>query len=109
MLIVDMPMPRDCYSCDLGHVFDEKPYCRRLMKRVPRKGRHENCPIKGELVRCGECYYKEEKRIMDEDKLWCRKHHMYVTADWFCADGERKDLHELARTYTRASGKDGAE
>lgn len=43
------------------------------------------------VVRCRECYYKDEKRIMDEDALWCRKHHMYVTADWFCADGERKD------------------
>lgn len=44
-----------------------------------------------QVVRCGECYYKDEKRIMDEDALWCRKHHMYVTADWFCADGERKE------------------
>ena len=44
-----------------------------------------------QVVRCGECYYKDEKkRIMDEDALWCRKHHMYVTADWFCADGDRK-------------------
>lgn len=41
------------------------------------------------VVRCKECYYKDEKRIMDEDALWCRKHHMYVTADWFCADGEQ--------------------
>lgn len=42
------------------------------------------------VVRCRECYYKDEKRIMDEDALWCRRHHMYVTADWFCADGERR-------------------
>ena len=50
-----------------------------------------------ELVRCGECYYKDvHKRTFDEDRLWCRLHHMYVTADWFCADvvssqGERKE------------------
>lgn len=43
------------------------------------------------VVRCMKCYYKDEKRIMDEDALWCRRHHMYVTADWFCADGDRKD------------------
>ena len=42
------------------------------------------------VVRCRECYYKDEKRIMDEDALWCRKHHMYITFDWFCADGDRR-------------------
>ncbi len=98
MLIIDMPMQTDlvdravlyerlkewqettCDTVTLAFLHEVK----MLLFSAPR--------IKAvELVRCGECYYKEEKRIMDEDALWCRKHHMYVTADWFCADGERKE------------------
>ena len=96
MLIVDTPMPDSCTKCPMvGKDHFGQWRCNAYGGRIIRKVNFETersdwCPIKGELVRCGECYYKEEKRIMDEDALWCRKHHMYVTDDWFCSDGERK-------------------
>ena len=59
------------------------------------------------VVRCGECIH----RYVDGENVRfnvCELNHNKVQADdWFCADGEQKDLHELARSYTRASGKDG--
>ncbi len=74
---------RFCRMC--GQKIDWSEYCGWSNMPMP-----DWCHIKGELVLCGKCYYKAEKRIMDQDALWCRKHHMYVTADWFCADGDRK-------------------
>lgn len=88
MLKVDMPKKyltdaSGCVSCAM---------CKKYLPLLYRDCHKDSkgCLIKGELVLCGKCYYKDEKRIMDEDALWCRKHHMYVTADWFCADGARK-------------------
>lgn len=100
-LIVEMEMPLRC-PCELAEdnngwyapcfAYYGEPEREKEFDRCVEHGtRPDWCPIKGELVLCGKCYYKDEKRIMDEDALWCRKHHMYVTADWFCADGERKD------------------
>ena len=97
-LIVEMEMPENCKKCPLVRM-DHFGQIRcggqggRLIHLENFQAEIERpswCPIKGELVRCKQCYYKEEKRIMDEDKLWCRKHHMYVTDDWYCADGERR-------------------
>ena len=49
-----------------------------------------NCPIKGELVRCGECKH----RYVDGDNVRynvCELNHNKVQSDdWFCADGERR-------------------
>lgn len=101
-LIVDMDMPKVCITKDgyYGNCPMDRVWC--IQRNAPigtimRDAYAEMtdsipswCPIKGELVLCGKCYYKDEKRIMNEDALWCRKHHMYVTADWFCADGDRK-------------------
>lgn len=87
MLKVDMPMPKNCKVCPAK---EWGGACAITEQFDPFGGRPSWCSIKGELVLCGKCYYKDEKRIMDEDALWCRKHHMYVTADWFCADGARK-------------------
>lgn len=54
------------------------------------------------VVRCRECYYKDvHKRTFDEDRLWCRLHHMYVTADWFCADGDRQMTLKRKRVLCR--------
>ncbi len=97
-LIVEMEMPIGCTWTDENENGHHCPLldidCDCVLQEKGRKigwdEQYANCPIKGELVLCGKCYYKDEKRIMDEDALWCRKHHMYVTADWFCADGERR-------------------
>ena len=100
-LIVDMEMPTRCpcvlavdnigwfSPCFADHGIPSRT--KDFDDCIEKGTRPDWCPIKGELVLCGKCYYKDEKRIMDEDALWCRKHHMYVTADWFCADGARKE------------------
>ena len=66
--------------------------------------------VKGELVRCYKCVYWDRKTIRWDGKqniAVCNKCYEWKGADFYCADGEQKDLHELARSYTRASGKDG--
>ena len=83
-------VPKNCDDSCWGYLSGECPWSDHVDGYTMNGGRPRNCPIKGVLVLCGKCYYKDEKRIMDEDALWCRKHHMYVTADWFCADGDRK-------------------
>ena len=40
-----MEMPTGCISCDFCNPFVEEPYCRRLMKRVPKVTRLDNCPL----------------------------------------------------------------
>ena len=45
VLVEGMDMPTGCISCDFCNPFVEEPYCRRLMKRVPKVTRLDNCPI----------------------------------------------------------------
>ena len=45
ILIKGMEMPTGCISCDFCNPFVEEPYCRRLMKRVPKVTRLDNCPF----------------------------------------------------------------
>lgn len=40
-----------------------------------------------QVVRCGECKFAE----LYNGKFSCSKNWNYITADWYCADGERKD------------------
>lgn len=81
MLIVDMPMPKNCGECPFV-----TPYSRCVFignYAIDENRRAENCPIKGELVRCGECKHKDAP---------CPEYVMNgKNNDWFCADGERKD------------------
>lgn len=45
ILIKGMEMPTGCIACDFCNPFVEEPYCRRLMKRVPKVTRLDNCPL----------------------------------------------------------------
>ena len=51
---------------------------------------------KGELVRCGECKYWDEKPLIKNGKSMTRFgvcricHDGYLKADFYCADGERR-------------------
>lgn len=45
ILVKGMEMPTGCISCDFCNPFVEEPYCRRLMKRVPKVTRLDNCPL----------------------------------------------------------------
>ena len=47
------------------------------------------CKALGELVRCGECKHWEEESTFCLNKEGC--YGSETTADWFCADGERKE------------------
>ena len=92
MLIVDKPMPTNCYDCALDCCWDEgtKP-AEYAEKRKP------SCPIKGELVRCGECKYHIAYRCQNDMMLWthmCKLGHGTLGDDWFCADGERKEKED---------------
>lgn len=48
-----------------------------------------NPKIKGELIRCKDCKYKEAEEI---GMVYCSiPIDGWVSEDWFCADGERKE------------------
>ena len=93
MLIVDMEMPKDG-GCHIavdwdGHSF-VCPIKRKTCDYFYSKKRPDWCPIKGELVRCGECKWFDNESIGR-----CTRHEIRPTPffmdDFYCADGERKD------------------
>ena len=98
MLIVDMPMPKGCYFCPMSATYPTDWYCiahddsKSIDGCAPMKERPSWCPIKGELVRCGEC---GQKKTQGNGVKFCGLHGLHygmiITDDWFCADGERKD------------------
>lgn len=45
VLIKGMKIPTSCLSCDFCNPFADEPYCRRLMRRIPKDTRLEDCPI----------------------------------------------------------------
>ena len=91
MLILDMQMPRACDDCPMLDESGDYPMCRithetRGYTFNTREKRMDRCPIKGELTRCGECKFAE----LYTGKFSCSKNWNYITADWYCADGERR-------------------
>ena len=91
-LIVDMPMPKGCTWTDENENGHLRPLldidCDCALQEKGRKigwaEQYANCPIKGELVRCGECKWWDEE---DGD---CSRPN-YLSEHLYCADGERKD------------------
>ena len=82
MLIIDMPMPKYCADCPMIALSDRGMIClctEALLEIDYDKKRPSWCPIKGELVRCGECKYH-----------WKNGGDCVAEADFFCADGERR-------------------
>ena len=78
VLVEGMDMPTGCISCDFCNPFVEEPYCRRLMKRVPKVTRLDNCPF----IEVPEPH----GRLIDADKLksyWEPDHSRYFDADHF--------------------------
>lgn len=47
--------------------------------------------IVGELVRCKDCKHSEEALLPDQE-LWCKVKDTFCTSNWFCADGEKRDV-----------------
>ena len=111
MLIVDMPMPIVCADCPICICINgRKPaYCKAVLvdddnivdgtmwKETDPNSIPDWCPIKGELVRCGECRYKFEKETFD-GLVKCVLHNAFYDADYYCGYGERKDgEHEIPK------------
>lgn len=47
--------------------------------------------IVGELVRCKDCQEWEHLLIDEDGDSYCPVVDHYISGDWYCADGERKD------------------
>ena len=96
MLIVDMLMPKDG-GCHIAVDWDGHSFVCSIKRKTCdyffSKKRPDWCPIKGVLVRCGECKHRdpEDKRCDCGGHEWVKGKILPVKDDWFCADGERKD------------------
>ena len=106
MLIVDMPMPIVCADCPICICLNgRKPaYCKAVLvdddnivdgtmwKETDPNSIPDWCPIKGELVRCGECRWwsKDEP---DDEYGYCYNGKIIGSTkeNWHCADGKRKE------------------
>lgn len=100
MLIIEMKMPQKCFDCPMHDYARNsssslpsvvRPVCNAHHELTPIPNGNERpswCPIKGELVRCGEC-----NRGLSSEAYGDAKYCMGVfhNLNWFCADGERKD------------------
>ncbi len=92
MLIVDMPMPKYCAECPVragcdkfvNALFDGSSGTLRLYGQ-------DGCYVKGELVTCGECKHYKDGMCYNPNTYDDEKTCGNTTADWFCADGKRKD------------------
>lgn len=50
-----------------------------------------------EVVRCGECEYWDttwNPRAAKNGEQYCPATDLYTTPDWFCADGERREVQD---------------
>ena len=93
MLIVDMPMPRCCENCDVEiygicGITHENLLDERGNYNVKRP---DWCPIKGELVHCGECKYYTK---IDG---YCPYYDSYFPADHICEHGKRKENNDAEK------------
>lgn len=90
MLIVDMPIPeKSCFEC--ACIDSENGICQADKEQRYVDFNIPNwCPIKGEIVLCGECKWFDNESIGR-----CTRHEIRPTPffmdDFFCADGERKE------------------
>lgn len=108
MLIVDMPMPKGCTWTDEnenGHLCPLLDIdCDCVLQEKGRKigwaEQYAKCPIKGELVRCGECRWwsKDEP---DDEYGYCYNGKIIGSTkeNWYCADGKRKDGEHGEQAY----------
>ena len=98
-LIVEMEIngiPDCCGLCDpLFTVVCATKHDQTIDKMMLRVGRPSWCPIKGELVRCGECNRHEEPRdTCLKAFIWCNLYNTHKLKDGYCNCGERKDGEE---------------
>ena len=102
MILIDLPMPEACDVCPFNYDFcwcnafgnhDEKweKYSDDWNDHVcDRETRPEYCPLK-EIVRCKDCKHGEPWGVL----IGCgttKGFGITHKPDWFCADGERRDI-----------------
>ena len=102
MIQIDLPMPEACDVCPFNYDFcwckafgnnDEwEKYSDDWNDHVcDRETRPEYCPLK-EIVRCKDCKWFlpddtcGNKRLSDQEDI------ATLWPDWFCADGEQKQV-----------------
>ena len=86
MLIVDMPMPKNCKECPAK---EWGGACAITKQFEMCEGIPSWCPIKGEIARCGECRYY--KAFDDGTYGHCIISNASMMKDWYCRHGKRKD------------------
>lgn len=91
MLIVDKPMPTNCYDCALDCCWVEGTIPAEYAEK-----RKPNCPIKGELVRCYECEHKSNKVKPVKGLAYCDYQQRIMYNTDFCNHGERKEQTDAA-------------
>ena len=102
MVILDIKKPKKCIWYEDGQdckcpLLDDNDCCRGQGNEANSAANDwgdlmKGCPIKWELVRCGECKYYEK---FNSWCAYCKKVDSYISNEnWFCADGERKDGKE---------------
>ena len=89
MILVNVPMPERCYECPFAdgiycNAMDDKP----IPKMVWIKRRPYWCPIKGEVVTCGECKFADKQ---PDHGYYCRQLDIYTDGNWYCAGAQRKE------------------
>lgn len=115
MLIIDMPMPKNCRECyfsgDCSFCEGYDDHCGLNRNNEPEIGFDKNgnehgywdfsceiapkekpnwCPLR-ELVRCEDC---KKRRTPNCPLVYGRETSTTGNDDWYCANGERKEIAE---------------
>ena len=103
MLIVDMKMPKKCIWYEDGQdlkcpLLDDNDCCRGQGNEANSAANDwddlmKGCPIKGELVRCGECRKAIPFSVSGNRDAFCHcdLFDATMTRNDFCCYGERKE------------------
>lgn len=83
-------VPKNCDDGCWGSLSGECPWCDSIDGYKMVGNRPPNCPIIAEFVRCKECRFHEQEQ---PGMVYCPNViGGWTPNDWFCADGERKDV-----------------
>lgn len=116
MLIIDMPMPK-CCPCELAGGYDIPlpcfachgipKRCKEFDECVEKGTKPDWCPIKGELVRCGDCEswdteHSSGRRSLGNYVCICQEWSDAEDSRWvctgedeYCSRGERRAKMEV--------------
>ena len=104
MIQIDKPIPEACDVCPFNYDFC---WCNAFEDRdewekysddwndhvCDRETRPEYCPLK-EIIRCKDCKHHFVAGENVRYALCDLNHNKYQSDDWFCADGEKKEMSD---------------